>query len=86
MRNATRQSRVRAIARKAAAENRELRYAGALDLSADIERFLDGRPVEAYRESVFEQAIQWATHNKTLVVLMLTYVVVRAVIFLFTRH
>lgn len=77
---------VRAIARKAAATDRNRRYASALDLSADIARFLDGQPVAAYRESIAEQAIRWVTRNRTLVVLLLTYVVVRAVIFLFTRH
>jgi serine/threonine protein kinase len=77
---------VRAIAGKATATDRELRYAGALDLSQDIARFLDGQPVSAYRESLAEQAIRWLKRNKTLAVLMLTYVAVRAVIFLFTRH
>jgi serine/threonine protein kinase len=77
---------VRAIARKAAATDRELRYAGALDLSADIARFLDGQPVSAYRESWREQTLRWISHHKTLAALILTYVAIRALIFFFTRR
>jgi membrane-bound ClpP family serine protease len=63
-----------------------LRYAGALDLSADIARFLDGQPVSAYRESWREQTLRWISHHKTLAALILTYVAIRALIFFFTRR
>src|SRR5260370_2678072 len=42
---------VRAIAAKASSTGPALRYASGLELSHDIARFLDGRPVRAYRES-----------------------------------
>jgi hypothetical protein len=77
---------VRAIVRKATEPDREARYQSALDLSADITRFLDGRPVTAYRESAAERAIRWITHNTTLVALLVTYVLVRALIFLLVRR
>jgi hypothetical protein len=77
---------VRAIVRKATEPDREARYQSALDLSADITRFLDGRPVTAYRESMAEQVIRWVRRNITLVALLVTYVLVRALIFLFVRR
>jgi serine/threonine protein kinase len=77
---------VRAIVRKAIEPDREARYQSALELAADINRFLDGWPVTAYRESAGERAIRWITRNKTLVALLVTYVLVRALIFLFVRR
>jgi serine/threonine protein kinase len=77
---------VRAIVRKATEPDREARYQSALDLSADITHFLDGRPVTAYRESMAEQVIRWVRRNITLVALLVTYVLVRALIFLFVRR
>jgi eukaryotic-like serine/threonine-protein kinase len=77
---------VHAIAAKASNPEPPLRYASVLELSEDIARFLDGQPVRAYRESAFERAVRWISRNKTLAGLILTYLLVRTVIFFFTRR
>jgi len=77
---------VRAIAAKAAHADAALRYASVPALTEDVARFLDGRPVAAYRESPFESAARWISRNKTLAVLILTYLVVRSAIFFCTRR
>jgi len=48
---------LQAISGKAAAPDRALRYAGPSSFSADIERFLGGEPVLAYRETVLERLV-----------------------------
>lgn len=77
---------VRAIAAKASSTGAALRYASVLELSEDLASFLDGRSVSAYRESLVERASRWLSGNKTLAVLILTYVLIRAAIFFFVRH
>ena len=69
------------IIRKATSPDAELRYGGALELAADVARFLDGVPVLAHKESFWEGAHRFASRNKVWIALMLTYVVVRAVLF-----
>jgi serine/threonine protein kinase len=78
--------RLRAIWHKAASPERTLRYASVLELSADVERFLSGEPVDAYRESIVERLGRLVTHNQTLVVLVSAYLVMRVVLFFFTRR
>jgi serine/threonine protein kinase len=69
------------IIRKATSMEAEVRYAGALELSADVARFLDGVPVLAHKESIWEGAQRFASRNKVWIALMLTYVFARAVLF-----
>ncbi|MBZ5590973.1 MAG: serine/threonine protein kinase [Acidobacteriia bacterium] len=73
--------RLQAISRKAAAQDRSLRYAGVLELSAELERFLAGEPVLAYRESALERLGRLVTRNQTLVLLVAAYLVMRIVLF-----
>jgi serine/threonine protein kinase len=77
---------VRAIASKAADPDREIRYPGVPDLAADIVRYLDGQRVHAYRESIFELASRWLAGNRPLVLLIVTYLLVRAAIFFWMRR
>lgn len=76
---------VRAIAAKAFNPDPHLRYSSVLELTADVARFLDDQPVRAYRESLFERAERCISRNKTLAVLIVTYLLVRSGIFFFTR-
>jgi serine/threonine protein kinase len=69
------------IVRKTTSPDAEMRYAGALELADDVARFLDGVPVLAHKESIWERAQRFASRNKVWIALMLTYVVVRAVLF-----
>jgi serine/threonine-protein kinase len=74
-----------AICRKAAAAEPSARYDTAVDLAADVARYLDGLPVTAYRENLAERALRLAGRHKTLVALVVAYLVMRLAIFAFTR-
>ncbi len=78
--------RLRAIWRKAAASDRSARYANVLELAADIERFLAGEPVLAYRETTLERLGRLAMRHQTLVLLVAAYLVMRILLFFFTRR
>jgi serine/threonine-protein kinase len=77
-------SALAAIAAKAAAHEKTARYSNVADLAADIEHYLDGMPVSAYRETTFERLSRWAFNNRVLLLLILAYVLVRLVL-LFLR-
>lgn len=55
-----------AIAEKAMARDRELRYASALELAADLRAFLDQRSVKAYRTGALVELKLWVRRNKSL--------------------
>jgi serine/threonine protein kinase len=78
--------RLQAIWRKAAASARSARYTTPLELSADIERFLAGEPVLAYRESALERLGRLAARHQALVLLVTAYLVMRILLFFFTRR
>jgi serine/threonine protein kinase len=77
---------VRAIAARASEPDVLRRYASVSELTDDIVCFLDSKPVRAYPESPFERAGRWTKRNKTLVALILTYLLVRSVIFFLIRR
>ena len=52
----------------------------------DIGRFLDGLPVTAYRENIFERAARLVSRNRVAVVLVLAYLFMRLLFILFSRH
>jgi hypothetical protein len=62
-------------------ERRADRYASAEEVAGDVVSFLDGRPVSAYRENVFEKAGRWLGKNRFIVLLILTYLIARLVVF-----
>jgi len=68
------------IRRKAMAEGAADRYPTALDLAADVDRFLDGLPVQAHRENLFERSGRLLSRHRTLVALLLAYLLMRAAI------
>jgi serine/threonine protein kinase len=72
---------IEAVCLKAMSERREDRYEGAEEVAGDVVRFLDGQPVSAYRENVFEKAGRWFAKNRFIVLLILTYLVARLVVF-----
>jgi serine/threonine-protein kinase len=77
---------VRAISQKAMAEDRANRYASASDLASDIARYLDGLPVAAYPENVFQKAARWAIRYRVAIGLVLAYLIVRALLLFWLRH
>lgn len=72
---------VRAIAQKALAEDLSARYSSALEMRDDLARFLDGAPVLACPENLLEKGRRLLARHSTLALLILTYLVVRGVIF-----
>ncbi len=74
-----------AVVRKATAQDPALRYPDALSLNLEIGRYLDGFAVEAYHESALERATRFYRRNQPLLVLLLIYVVVRFVLFFWSR-
>jgi serine/threonine protein kinase len=74
---------IAAVCLKALSPSPEDRYDSVIALSEDISRFLDGKPVTAYRENVLERIERWVGRNRFLVLLILAYLVMR-IILLFT--
>jgi serine/threonine-protein kinase len=75
--------RLEAILRKAAATAPSERYDRVEDLRADISRLLDGERVSAYREGPLDVFERWLERYRTPILLILTYLLVRALILLF---
>jgi serine/threonine protein kinase len=75
-----------AICAKAMAGDMTARYATAESMSADIGRYLEGLPVGAYRENLLERAERLAKRHQVAVVLVLVYLLMRALFVLFSRN
>ena len=71
-----------AISRKATAENIDLRYSSVEELGNDISRFLDGMPVSAYPEGAVTRGWRWVIRNRAWILLILVYLVMRAMVIL----
>ena len=71
-----------AISSKAMAENVELRYASVEELGGDIARYLDGMPVSAYPEGAITRLWRWVIRNRAWILLILAYLVMRALFIL----
>ena len=74
-----------AVVQKAMGQDPAQRYPDAVSLNLEIGRFLDGLAVEAYHESPLERATRFYRRNQPLLVLLLIYVVVRFVLFFWSR-
>ncbi len=70
-----------AICRKAMSINPDDRYQNTMQLADDIAMFLRREPVSAYRESVFERLGRFLSKNKFWVYILVTYIVIRILIF-----
>jgi serine/threonine protein kinase len=78
--------RLRAICDKASAADPGLRYPAAGGLGDDIARFLDGLPVSAYRETLLERLGRTLSRNRTAVILVVTYLLMRTLLLFFARR
>ncbi len=76
---------LRAIARKAMSVRPEDRYRDAEAMAAEISRYQDGLPVEAYRETPPERLLRWAARERTLLLLLAAYAGVRFLLFFLRR-
>jgi serine/threonine protein kinase len=72
-----------AICARAMARDPEARYASVTALSKEVERFLDGGAVEAYPEAVWERAARFLGRNRTLVFIILAYLLMRLLVLFF---
>lgn len=76
---------IRTVCNKAMAQHKEQRYGNALDLALDVQRFLNGLPVSSYRENPLEMLWRWVKKNKFIVILVLTYVIMRFLLYFLSR-
>ena len=73
---------IEAVSMKALAKLHEVRYNSAREIADDVVRFLDGKPVSAYRENIIERAGRWAGQNRFIVLLILAYLLMRLIVLL----
>jgi serine/threonine protein kinase len=78
--------RLKAIIAKATAEDREQRYDNAAALAEDVVRFVDGGPVLAHRENVFEKTARWAVRHQALLTMIAAYLIMRAIVLVWTNR
>ncbi len=76
---------IRSILRYATAAQPQERYANAEDLTADVNRFLNGYPVLAHKDNLWERTMSVVERNRYWLALLLAYLVMRTLMFLFTR-
>jgi serine/threonine protein kinase len=74
-----------AICTTAMAGDKTQRYATALDLANDIERFLNGVAVSSYKENPFEIVWRWIKKYQFMILLVLIYLFVRLMLFFWLR-
>jgi eukaryotic-like serine/threonine-protein kinase len=75
---------IEAVCLHAMAPKQEVRYPSAMDLSHDVARFLDDLPVSVYRENLYEKSVRWISRNYFFVLLVLAYLLMRAILILTT--
>jgi serine/threonine protein kinase len=77
---------LQAICAKAAAEQRESRYADVQELGQDVSRYLDGLAVGAHRESLFEKLARFYRRYRFFILLILAYLVMRVILLLVLKR
>jgi eukaryotic-like serine/threonine-protein kinase len=77
---------LQAICAKASAPERDERYANVHELAQDVSRFLDGLPVQAYRENIFERLGRFYRRYRFFILVIAAYLLVRVLLVLFYRH
>jgi len=75
-----------AICAKATAPAQRDRYSSVHALADDVSSWLDGQPVSAYRETIFERAGRWLTRNRVLVTIIAAYLIMRVIVILWIRR
>lgn len=73
-----------AVCAKAMAEAPEDRYPSALEMSLDVARYLDGRPVSAFPEGIRQRAARLYSRHRIAFWLIVSYLVVRGSVLFFT--
>ena len=76
---------LQAIVSRATAHDPGDRYEDAQACGDDVQRFLDGEPVLAYRENVVEVVARWASRYRALIAIVVAYLVMRVIVFFWIR-
>ncbi len=76
---------LRAICEKASAENLTDRYGSVSALAADISQYLDGKPVSAHRENLWERTQRFYIRYQAAILLITVYLLMRALFVFFDR-
>src|SRR6185312_2746429 len=77
---------LQAICAKAMSAEMPARYTSVQELAADVGRYVDGLPVSAYRENIFERTARLVSRNRVAVALVLAYLFMRLLFILFSRR
>ena len=75
-----------AICAKATANHPDDRYSSVSELSSDVSRYLDGLPVTARRETVFEKVARFYRRYTIPILLIAAYLVMRVLLLIFSRR
>jgi serine/threonine protein kinase len=75
--------RLRAVVDRAVATEPDARYPSVEELADDVERFLSGLAVRAYRDGPLERLGRLAGRHRTAILLVLAYVIMRGLLLLF---
>jgi serine/threonine protein kinase len=76
---------LRAICEKASAENLSDRYPSVSALAADISQYLDGMPVSAHRENLWERTQRFYIRYQAAILLITVYLLMRTLFVFFDR-
>jgi serine/threonine protein kinase len=76
---------LQAVASRASSRYPRDRYSSVADLAAEIDLYFDGEPVRAYREPVHERTARLLRKHRVIIALIVAYLLMRAVLFFFTR-
>jgi serine/threonine protein kinase len=74
------------IREKAMAQRPEDRYSSALELRAEIARYLDAEPVHAHRETLPERAARLFARHQMWILLIAAYLIMRILLLLFLHR
>jgi len=74
---------LQAICAKATAKEPERRYESVSEFAADVSRHLDGLPVSAYSENVFEKLARFYKRHQIAILLITAYLVTRFLVLYF---
>jgi serine/threonine protein kinase len=75
-----------AICSKSTAAAPSDRYPSVPELALDVSRYLDGLPVDAHRENIFEKAVRFYRRYRFFILLIAAYLVMRILILLFMHR
>ena len=77
---------LQAVCAKAAAEQRDSRYSSVQELSLDVSRYLDGLPVSARREGIFDKTLRFYRRYRFFILLMVAYLAMRILLLLILKR